>query len=104
MSKNSKEIRDEFFDNGLNTFTLTDEDGLDFEFELLDFVDYNDKLYAVLVPMETQGVEDDMGIVIMETEFEGNEPVFTFVDNETLAQAVLDEYESRVDSDDFEED
>ena len=54
----SRDIKDEFFDNGMNTFVLTDEDGVDFEFELLDFVDYNNKLYAVLVPMETEGVED----------------------------------------------
>lgn len=100
----SRDIKDELFDNGMNTFTLTDEDGVDFEFELLDFVDYNNKLYAVLVPMETEGVEDDMGIVIMETVFEGKEPVFTFVENEKLAQAVLDEYASRKDNDDFEED
>ena len=54
--------------------------------------------------MENEGIEDDMGIVIMETTFENNEPVFTFVDNENLAQAVLDEYASRADNDDFEED
>ena len=100
----SIDIKDEFFDNGMNTFVLTDEDGVDFEFELLDFVDYNNKLYAVLVPMETEGVEDDMGIVIMETVFEGKEPVFTFVENEKLAQAVLDEYAMRKENDDFEED
>ncbi len=100
----SRDIKDEFFDNGMNTFILTDEDGVDFEFELLDFVDYNNKLYAVLVPMETEGVEDDMGIVIMETVFEGKEPVFTFVENEKLAQAVLDEYAMRKENDDFEED
>lgn len=100
----SRDIKDEFFDNGMNTFVLTDEDGVDFEFELLDFVDYNNKLYAVLVPMETEGVEDDMGIVIMETVFEGKEPVFTFVENEKLAQAVLDEYAMRKENDDFEED
>ena len=45
-----------------------------------------------------------MGIVIMETVFEGNEPVFTFVENERLAQAVLDEYALRADSEDYEED
>ena len=100
----SRDIKDEFFDNGMNTFILTDEDGVDFEFELLDFVDYNNKLYAVPVPMETEGVEDDMGIVIMETVFEGKEPVFTFVENEKLAQAVLDEYAMRKENDDFEED
>ena len=104
MRKNSRNIKEEFFDNGINTFTLTDEDGVDFEFELLDFVDYRENLYAVLVPMENEGIEDDMGIVIMETTFENNEPVFTFVDNENLAQAVLDEYASRADNDDFEED
>ena len=100
----NRNIRDEFFEKGMNIFTLTDEDGTDFEFELLDFVDYKEKLYAVLVPMENDEVEYDMGIVIMETVFEGNEPVFTFVENERLAQAVLDEYALRADSEDYEED
>ena len=104
MSKVDRDFKDELFENGMNTFTLTDEDGVDYEFELLDFVDYNENLYAVLVPMENEGIEDDMGIVIMETVFEGNEPVFTFVENERLAQAVLDEYASRKENDDFEED
>ncbi len=104
MSKVDRDFKDELFENGMNTFTLTDEDGVDYEFELLDFVDYNENLYAVLVPMENEGIEDDMGIVIMETVFEGNEPVFTFVENEKLAQAVLDEYASRKENDDFEED
>jgi len=104
MSKVDRDFKDELFENGMNTFTLTDEDGVDYEFELLDFVDYNENLYAVLVPMENEGIEDDMGIVIMETVFEGNEPVFTFVENERLAQAVLDEYAARKESDDFEED
>ena len=103
MSKVDRDFKDELFENGMNTFTLTDEDGVDYEFELLDFVDYNENLYAVLVPMENEGIEDDMGIVIMETVFEGNEPVFTFVENEKLAQAVLDEYASRKENDDFEE-
>ena len=30
MRKNSRDIKEEFFDNGINTFTLTDEDGVDF--------------------------------------------------------------------------
>lgn len=100
----SRDIRDEFLDNGMNTFTLTDEDGVEFEFELLDFVDYKNKLYAVLVPMETEGVEDDMGIVIMETTFEGKEPVFTFVEDEDLAQNILDDYVARKENGEFEED
>lgn len=105
MSRNIKnENNDNLdYDNGTSTFTLTDDDGNDFEFELLDFVDYKDKLYAVLLPMENENAEDDMGIVIMETIFENNEPVFTFVDDEELAQNVLNEYASRVDEHDNDE-
>ena len=98
------EYKEELEENEESTFILTDEEGNEYPFNLLDFVDYNNKLYAVLVPMETEGVEDDMGIVIMETVFEGKEPVFTFVENEKLAQAVLDEYAMRKENDDFEED
>ncbi|MBP5780846.1 MAG: DUF1292 domain-containing protein, partial [Clostridia bacterium] len=69
-----------------------DEDGNEFEFELLDYVDYNDKLYAVMIPAELSDAEDDQVAVIMETYFEGNEPNFIFVDDEELAQKVLDEF------------
>ncbi len=93
----------DFVDDGVNTFTLTDEEGNEYEFELLDFVDLEEKLYAVLVPTAQDDVEDDMGIVIMETVFEGNEPIFNFVEDENLAQAVLDEYASRAVEEDVED-
>ena len=100
----SNDRNDEFLENGMSTFTLTDDEGNEYEFELLDFVDLNDRLYAVLVPVEQEDVEEDMGIVIMETVFEGNEPVFTFVEDENLAQDVLNEYAARADREDTEED
>ncbi len=77
---------------GANLVSLYDEDGNEFEFELLDYVDYNDKLYAVMIPAELSDAEDDQVAVIMETYFEGNEPNFIFVDDEELAQKVLDEF------------
>lgn len=42
----------------------------------------------------------------METVFEGNEPVFSFVEDQALAQAVLNEYAAREteDEEDDEED
>lgn len=43
----NKDRNDDFFDNGVNTFTLTDDEGNEYEFELLDFVDLEEKLYAV---------------------------------------------------------
>lgn len=77
---------------GANIVSLYDEEGNEFEFELLDYVDYNDKLYAVMIPAELSDAEDDQVAVIMETYFEGNEPNFIFVDDEELAQKVLDEF------------
>lgn len=77
---------------GANIVSLYDEEGNEYEFELLDYVDYNDKLYAVMIPTELSDAEDDQVAVIMETYFEGNEPNFIFVDDEELAQKVLDEF------------
>lgn len=93
----------DFMDDNVSTFILTDDDGNEYEFELLDFVDLEEKLYAVLVPVEQEGVEDDMGIVIMETVFENNEPVFTFVEDEALAQKVLNEYAARAEEEEYED-
>lgn len=81
---------------GANLVSLYDEEGNEFEFELLDYVDYNDKLYAVMIPAELSDAEDDQVAVIMETYFEGNEPNFIFVDDEELAQKVLDEFSAGI--------
>ena len=93
----------DFIDDSVNTFILTDDEGNEYEFELLDFVDMEETMYAVLVPVEQEGVEDDMGIVIMETVFENNEPIFTFVEDENIAQKVLNEFAAREEEDDEED-
>ena len=93
----------DFIDDSVNTFILTDDEGNEYEFELLDFVDMEETMYAVLVPVEQEGVEDDMGIVIMETVFENNEPVFTFVEDENIAQRVLNEFAARAEEEDEED-
>ena len=99
----SSDRNDEFLDNGVSTFTLTYDEGNEYEFELLDFVDLDEKLYAVLIPSSPDDVSEEDGIVIMETIFEQNEPVFTFVEDQPLAQAVLNEYAAREDEEDEEE-
>lgn len=95
--------QDDFLEDGVNTFTLTDEEGNEYEFELLDFVDLDERLYAVLIPSSPDDVSEEDGIVIMETIFEGNDPVFSFVEDEGLAQAVLNEYAARADEDEDED-
>ena len=48
----------------VSILTLTDENGQDAEFEYLDCIDYQDKEYLVLLPVE----EDASEIVILEVE------------------------------------
>lgn len=99
----SSDRNDDFLEDGVNTFTLTDDEGNEYEFELLDFVDLEERLYAVLIPSSPDDADEEDGIVIMETIFEGNEPVFSFVDDQALAQAVLNEYASRAEADEEDE-
>lgn len=46
-----------------NLVVLTDEEGNDVSFELLDVVEYNDADYAVLLPIEED--DEEGGIVIL---------------------------------------
>ena len=79
--------KDNYMDDSIQTFTLTDEDGNDYLFDLLGFVDYGDKLYSVLEPHDE---DDDEGVVIMETSFnKNNEPLFTYVEDYDLAEEIL---------------
>ncbi len=48
----------------VSILTLTDENGNDVEFEYLDSIEYQDKEYLVLLPVE----EDSNEIVILEVE------------------------------------
>lgn len=85
-----------------NTFILTDEDGEEYTFELLDFVDYEDKLYAVLAAAE-EADSDEVGIVIMETTFDGETPSFTNIEDEDLCQTILDLFIENLDEEEGEE-
>ncbi len=86
----------------VDTVTLCDDEGNEYLFDLLGYVDYADKLYAVMVPAELYEDEEEEQVVIMETYFEGNEPNFVFVEDEALAQQILDAYTQQEESDDVQ--
>ena len=48
----------------VSTLTLTDENGVDTEFEYLDCIEYDGKEYLILLPLE----DEENGIVILEVE------------------------------------
>lgn len=71
---------------------LTDEDGNEVEFELVDSVDYEGEEYLILLPME----EEDPEVVILKvvTDGKGNESYVT-VDTEETLQAVFEIFKER---------
>jgi len=75
-----------------NILTLTDENGVDTEFEYLDCIDYQGKEYLVLMPAEELSTE----IVILEVEpvDEENENYLS-VGDEAVLNAVYDIFKDR---------
>ena len=62
--------------------TLTDEKGVDTDFEYLDCIEYKDKEYLVLMPVDT--VETEIVILEVEPVDEENENYLAVEDEKTL--------------------
>ncbi|HRR77149.1 MAG TPA: DUF1292 domain-containing protein [Ruminococcus sp.] len=78
-----------------NYITLTDDDGQDISFEVLDTIEYKDRLFAVLLPFE----DEDDEVVILEI-IPGEDPEmddFVTVDDEALLNEVFEEFQKRGD-------
>ena len=74
------------FEEEDNIIILTDEDGNDVEFELLDLIKYSDKDYAVLIPAN----EDTDEVIIFEViDADKEDNTFIEVENDELAEAIF---------------
>ena len=72
--------------------TLTDEEGNEEDFELIDFTDYQDKTYALFSPYtgeEDDDEEGDVEVVIMEASMENDELGLNLVDDPALCNQIL---------------
>ncbi len=73
-----------------NYITLTDENGEEVSFELLDIVDYKERTFAVLLPFD----EEDDGVVILEL-IPSDDPDFNDfvgIEDDDLVQEVFEEF------------
>ncbi len=80
-------------ENAENYITLTDDDGNDVSFEIIDTVQYEEKLYAVLIPFD----EEDDEVVILEI-IPGEEPEsdeFVSVDDDELLAKVFEVFKAQ---------
>lgn len=75
-----------------NYITLTDENGNEVSFEMLDILEYQERKFAVLLPFD----EEDDGVVILELvpsadpEFDE----FVAIEDENLLNAVFEEFKN----------
>ena len=88
-----------------NIIVLTDEDGVDVEFEFCASVEYEGNEYVVLLPTE----DDDGEVVILqvvedENSYDEDEVTYIGVDDDDVLQAVFDLFKEQAgDEFDFEE-
>ncbi|MBR5478609.1 MAG: DUF1292 domain-containing protein [Clostridia bacterium] len=84
---------------GANIVSLTDEEGVDHEFEHLDTIEHNGKLYLAFVEA---GVDEDteVELIILRAETDENgEEILSSIDDEEELQAV---YEAFLENEDEE--
>ena len=93
-----KEYTQDMDENEESTFVLTDEEGNEYPFSLLDFVDYEDDMYVVLAPADSDPEsEEDLELVVMQVIMTDDGPSFEMFDDDELAEAVLDKFISSLD-------
>lgn len=92
MSEFEKDIEEQEEEGSF--ITLTDDDGNDISFEVLDTIEYKDRTFSVLLPFD----EQDDEVVILEMLFDGEDPEyvdFVSVDDEALIEEVFEEFLKR---------
>ncbi len=73
-----------------NVITLTDSDGSDVDFEVLDIIPYNDHEYAVLLPVDDESDSPEAVILeLLEAEEDNEEDMLQGVEDEDILNAVF---------------
>ena len=73
-----------------NVITLTDSDGSDVDFEVLDIVSYNDHEYVVMLPVDDESDSPEAVILeLLEAEEDNEEDMLQGVEDEEILNAVF---------------
>lgn len=74
---------------GSDFITITDEDGNEYELEVLSTVEYNGESYLAVVPADSED-GSDLEVSILKSSDEDGEPMLCAVEDEAELQAVYD--------------
>ena len=92
-------------DFGGDLITIADEEGNEFELELLDMLDLDGNSYAVFVPadIEDMDVNDpDYGLIFLRCREENGEEYFDSIDDDEELERVYDAYQTILDAEEEE--
>ena len=73
---------------GSDFITIVDEDGTEYELEVLTTVEYNGAEYLAVVPAVDADENVDVEVSILKSEEENGEPLLTAVEDEVELEAV----------------
>ncbi len=73
-----------------NIISITDEDGEEYELEILATVTYNNAEYLALAPVDIDDEAEELEVSILKSVMEGDESILHTVDDEKELEAVYD--------------
>lgn len=78
---------------GSDFVTIVDDDGQEFELELLDTMEYKEKNYTAFLPADMAEDDPDYGIIILRSQLDENgEEIYESVDDEDELQDVYEHF------------
>ena len=78
---------------GSDFITIVDDDGAEFELEVLDTMDYNGQTYTAFLPANMDENDPDYGIVILRSVFDENgDELFESIDDDDELQDVYEHF------------
>ena len=88
---------------GSDFMTIVDEDGTEFELEILSTLEYNGETYLAVTPAGAEDVED-LEISILKSVEEDGEPILCAIEDEAELEAVYSLIMDQLYEDEDEED
>lgn len=97
-------------DYGANIISITDEDGVEYELEVLSSVTYKGAEYLALTPADADDEAEELEVSILKSVMDGDEPILVAVEDDReletvydlLMQNIFDEEEEEEDAEDEE--
>ena len=75
---------------GSDFITIVDEDGTEYELEVLTSIEYNGASYLAVIPAVDADEEPDLEVSILKNVDEDGEPILCAIEDEDELQAVYD--------------